>query len=148
MMNKPTVLVVDDSVSIRKQVRAILEKQGYDVREAGNRIGMLNKLEEYGVPVTLVIMDLSLNAEHGFDLVRTLRETPGHSELPVIILTETADRMTVLTAKSLGVSGYIVKPVTADILLERCTTARNSEAHAAKKTKSSSSSGASDGGSG
>lgn len=119
-MAKTVIMIVDDSISIRKQVKAILEQANYEVREAGSQIGMLNLLDQYGSPVKLVLMDLILTSENGFDLINVLRNTDGFSKTPVIILTEHSDRDTVKTAKLLGVNGYLVKPLQPKLLIERC----------------------------
>ena len=113
------ILIVDDSVAIRKQVRAILEKEGCQVREAGSEIGMLNAMEEYGQKVQLVLMDLNLNQSNGFDLIGKLREIPQYREVPVVILTEFADREKVVIARMAGVKSYLVKPIDPGLLVER-----------------------------
>ena len=117
--SKKIVLVVDDSPSIRREVKVILEKDGYTVREAGSEFGMLSSIEEYGIKADMVLMDLTLNDENGFDLVNRLRTAEKYRSIPVIILTEHSDRDNVFMAKMVGVQGYIVKPIKADILRER-----------------------------
>ncbi len=118
-LNGRTILVVDDAVSIRKQVRVILEKAGCQVREAGSEIGMLNAMEEYGKRVELVLMDLNLNLANGFDLIAKLREYKEYRDIPVVILSQYADREKVSIARMAGVKGYLVKPVDPAILQER-----------------------------
>lgn len=115
------ILIVDDSIAIRKQVRAILEKEGCQVREAGSEIGMLNAMEEYGQKVQLVLMDLNLNQSNGFDLIGRLREIEQYRDVPVVILTEHADREKVAIARMAGVKSYLVKPIDATLLVERIT---------------------------
>ncbi len=115
------ILIVDDSIAIRKQVRAILEKEGCQVREAGSEIGMLNAMEEYGQKVQLVLMDLNLNQSNGFDLIGRLREIEQYRDVPVVILTEHADREKVAIARMAGVKSYPVKPIDATLLVERIT---------------------------
>ena len=117
-LNK-VILVVDDSPSIRREVKAILENEGYSVREAGSEFGMMSAIEEYGVKADLVLMDLTLNDANGFELVGKLRAADKYRYIPVIILTEHSNRENVVIAKKLGVQGYIVKPVKADLLKER-----------------------------
>jgi len=60
---------------------------------------MLNSMEEYGKCVDLVIMDLTLKYENGFDLIKKLRSSEKYGEIPVLVLTEHADANSVLTAK-------------------------------------------------
>jgi Response regulators consisting of a CheY-like receiver domain and a winged-helix DNA-binding domain len=113
------VLVVDDSPSIRREVKVILEKDGFTVREAGSEFGMFSAIEEYSVKADVVLMDLNLNDANGFDLVSKLRATEKYRNIPILILTENSSRDNVVMAKMLGVDGYIVKPIIADVLREK-----------------------------
>ena len=113
------ILIVDDSVAIRKQVRVLLEREGCVVREAGSEVGMLNALEEYGQKAHLVLMDLNLNTANGFDLIGKMRTVEAYREIPVMILTEYADRENVTIARLAGVKGYLVKPIEPVLLLDR-----------------------------
>lgn len=126
-LNRKVIMIVDDSVAIRKQVRAILEKEGCAVREAGSEIGMLNAMEEYGLTAHLVLMDLNLHMTNGFDLIAKLREVEKYRDIPVVILTERADRESVAIARMANVRGYIVKPIVPEVLIERikATLAKN-----------------------
>lgn len=114
------VLIVDDAIAIRKQVKAILEKEGCVVREAGSEIGMFNALEEYGRKADLVLMDLNLNTANGFDLIGRMRAVELYREIPVMILTEYADRENVAIARLASVKGYLVKPIEPALLVTRC----------------------------
>lgn len=113
------ILIVDDSVAIRKQVRVLLEREGCVVREAGSEVGMLNALEEYGQKAQLVLMDLNLNTANGFDLIGKMRTVEAYREIPVMILTEHADRENVTIARLAGVKGYLVKPIEPVLLMDR-----------------------------
>lgn len=117
--DKKVVLVVDDSPSIRREVKAILEQDDYIVREAANEYGMLNTIEEYGKIADVVLMDIVLKAEEGFDLVLKLKSIKKYENIPVLMLTEHADRIYVQKAKFVGVQGYILKPINADLLISR-----------------------------
>lgn len=113
------VLVVDDSSSIRREVRVILQKEGFTVREAGTEFGAINSILEYGVLVDIILMDLSLNDVNGFDLVDKIRAVEKFKEIPIIMLTQHSDRVNVVKAKKMGIQGYIVKPINPHILIER-----------------------------
>jgi two-component system chemotaxis response regulator CheY len=113
------VLVVDDSSSIRREVRVILQKEGLTVREAGTEFGAFNSILEYGVLVDIILMDLSLNDVNGFDLVDKIRAVERFKDIPIIMLTQHSDRVNVVKAKNMGIQGYIVKPINPHILIER-----------------------------
>jgi DNA-binding response OmpR family regulator len=112
-------LIVDDSPSIRRAVRAMLEKEGFAVREAGSEFGFFGSLLEYGVMADIILMDLSINEENGLELVKKVRNTEKFRHMPIIMLTQSSDRESVLRARDLDVQGYIVKPVNAQQLVER-----------------------------
>ncbi len=116
---KKIILIVDDSLSIRQSIRVILEKAGYVVREAGSEFGMMNAIDEYGKIVNAILMDITLNQQDGLELVGKLRSTEKHNDIPVIMLTQHSDREHVSYAKSIGVQGYLVKPVQPSVLLDK-----------------------------
>lgn len=118
-MNNAVILVVDDSASIRMQVRLLLEKENFTVRLAGNQLGMMNAIEEYGEIADLIIMDLNLKGEQGFDLIKVLRENSKYKDIPVLVLTEYAEKESVLTAKKIGVKGYLRKPIVREDMIEK-----------------------------
>lgn len=111
MNMEKTILIVEDSLSIKYQVRMILQQIGLTLLEAGGEIGLFNQVEQYGKLVDLIIMDLTLKDEDGFDLIKKLRANPDYSSIPIVILTEHADAKSVMTARELGVEGYIRKPI-------------------------------------
>ncbi|HEX2946062.1 MAG TPA: response regulator [Clostridia bacterium] len=113
------VLIVDDSPSIRREVRAILQKEGITVREAGTEFGLFNTIDEYGEVVDMILMDLTLNETTGFDLVAKIRTVERLKSIPIIMLTQHSDRKNVLKAKDLGINGYMVKPINSQLLVER-----------------------------
>ncbi len=113
------VLIVDDSPSIRREVRVILQKEGITVREAGTEFGMFNTIDEYGEVADMILMDLTLVETTGFDLVAKIRAVERFKKIPIIMLTQHSDRTNVLKAKTLGIQGYMVKPINSQILVER-----------------------------
>lgn len=119
MEDKKVVLIVDDSPSIRREVKVILEKSDYYIRASGSEFGMMNSIIEYGKMVDLILMDLTLNEEFGLDLIENLKAFPKYANIPVIVLTEHADRDNVEKAKILGVKGYLRKPINAELLLNK-----------------------------
>ncbi len=117
-MSVKIVLVVDDSIAIRKQVKMILENKGYQVREAGNELGVMNNVELYGILADLILMDLSLKNENGFDVIYNLKNQERYKDIPVVMLTENASASQVKFAKDLGVQGYLLKPIIPERLIQ------------------------------
>ena len=119
MFTDKKIIIVEDSYTVRYEVKLILEKIGITVVEAANKLGMNNRIEEYGKCVDLVIMDLNLKNENGFDLIETLSDSEKYKNIPVLVLTENASKENVLKARKLGVSGYLKKPIQKDELINR-----------------------------
>lgn len=119
MFGGKRVMIVEDSYTVRYEVKLILEKEGMTLVEAANELGMYNMMEEYGKCVDLIIMDLFLKNENGLDLIEKLKSSESYGKIPVLILTEHAARDTVLKARELGVEGYLRKPIQREDLLER-----------------------------
>ena len=116
------VMIVEDSQTERYEVKMIIGKLGVGVVEAANELGMFNSIEEYGQCVDLIIMDLSLKNENGLELIEKLKQSKKYSSIPILILTEYADKGNVLRARELGVIGFLKKPIQKDELLDRVKT--------------------------
>lgn len=108
------VLIVEDSATVKYEVCLLLKQLGITPLTAGGELGLFAQVEQYGKLVDLIIMDLTLKYENGFELIKKLKETPKYDQIPVVILTEHADINSVLKAKELGVAGYIRKPIKRD----------------------------------
>ena len=78
------VLVVDDDADTRDRLRVVLERNGWTVREAGNGIEALDRVREACPRV--VLLDLTMPVMDGFSFLERLREEPGCSEVPVVVL--------------------------------------------------------------
>ena len=116
---KPVVLVVDDSHSIRKEVKVILEREGYEVRTAGSQIGLMQQVDAYGKIVDVLLMDITLKKENGFELIEKMRTIDAYKHIPVFMLSQHRDPDNVMNAKKIGVNGYLLKPVQPKLLVER-----------------------------
>ena len=103
------VLLVDDSVSVRRFVGQMLEKAGFDVTTAGDGADALVRLAENTYDV--VVTDLEMPRMNGYELIDDLRRRPATRDLPVIVLTTRSGDKHVALAKSLGVAHYVTKPV-------------------------------------
>lgn len=113
------VMIVDDSHTVRYEVRLILEKLEITMVEVANSIGMLNLIEEYGKCVDLIIMDVTLKYENGLELIEKLKTIDKYKAIPIVVLTQHSAIDYVLKAKELGVNGYLKKPIQKDDLVMR-----------------------------
>ena len=103
------VLLVDDSVSVRKFVGGMLERAGFRVVVARDGAEALQQLGEHTVDV--VVTDLEMPRLNGYELIRDLNREPTTSDLPVVVLTTRAGAKHVDLARELGVEHYVAKPV-------------------------------------
>ena len=106
---RPTVMLVDDSVSIRKFVGQMLEKAGFRVVTAVDGHDALQQLVEQIVDV--VVTDLEMPRLNGYALIEDLRRRPATREVPVIVMTTRAGEKHAALARRLGVRHYVTKPV-------------------------------------
>ncbi len=110
-----TVMVVDDSVTVRKVTQRLLQREGYQVILAKDGVDALRLLEDTIPDVMLV--DIEMPRMDGFDLTKNVRSTPRLASIPLIMITSrTADKHR-NHAMQLGVDEFLGKPYPEDDLL-------------------------------
>lgn len=113
------ILIVDDSPTVIEHVKLLLKDYNVKLNTAGSSFGMYQNIESYGKLTDLILMDLTLKAEHGLDLIEDLRANEKYKDIPVIIVTEYVTKEFILRAKKLSVSHYIKKPIKKELLINR-----------------------------
>ena len=103
------VLLVDDSLSVRKFVGQMLERAGLAVTTANDGADALARLGD--APVGVIVTDLEMPRVNGYELIEAIRRRPGLRELPVVVLTTRAGDKHASLARRLGVRHYVTKPV-------------------------------------
>lgn len=103
-----TVLTVDDASTMRKLIGFTLSAAGYEVIEAANGAQALELLKSR--PVSLIASDVNMPGMDGIELTRQIRNLPGCSRVPILILTTESDPGVKAKAKAAGATGWIVKP--------------------------------------
>jgi chemosensory pili system protein ChpA (sensor histidine kinase/response regulator) len=103
-----TVLVVDDSISVRKSLQTLLESKNVRVYTARDGVEALNILENKHVDA--VITDLEMPVMHGYELISRLRKDYRLKDLPIIVLTSRGTKKHQEKAIDLGADGFIIKP--------------------------------------
>lgn len=111
-----TVLIVDDSPSIRRRVRAALEDGGHAVLEAADGATALALLELNRAD--LVITDMNMDVMTGLELVTKIRARHSRQALPVLFLTTEAGDDMKTRGRAVGADGWLVKPADAHRLRE------------------------------
>lgn len=110
-----TVMVVDDSATIRKLLSYILRKRDYVIAEAEDGIDAMEKLSH--VQIDLIIVDLNMPNMDGIEFVKTLRNNYYYTDTPIIMLTTTKDEELKRKAIEAGVNLFLTKPVEPNMLL-------------------------------
>jgi chemosensory pili system protein ChpA (sensor histidine kinase/response regulator) len=112
----PLVLVVDDSLTVRKVTQRLLLREGYRTAVAKDGLEALERIAEE--KPAIVLSDLEMPRMDGFDLVRNLRADPRFADLPVVIITSRIAQKHRDHAVALGVDHYLGKPFVERELLE------------------------------
>ncbi|MBI5849249.1 MAG: response regulator [Nitrospirae bacterium] len=110
------ILVVDDCATTRKLLTLYLKSKGYEVVTAENGLDGLEKVGREGV--NLVLSDLNMPYMDGLEFVKSLRANPDTAELPVVMVTTEADPEEKEKAMKAGANGYMIKPVTAEMVAQ------------------------------
>lgn len=114
-MEKIKILVVDDESRMRKLVRDFLEREGYEVLEAGDGMEALDLFYE-DKNIDLCILDVMMPKLDGWQVLREIR---SQSKLPVIMLTARGEERDELQGFEIGADEYISKPFSPKILVAR-----------------------------
>lgn len=111
----PTVMVVDDSLTVRKITSRLLAKEGYQVVTAKDGVDALQHLQEIVPDVMLV--DIEMPRMDGFELTKNVRSDPQTAHIPIIMITSRTAEKHRNYAMDLGVNAYLGKPFQEDELL-------------------------------
>lgn len=103
-----TILVVDDSASLRQVVGIALKGAGYDVAEAVDGKDALSKLD--GRKIHLIVCDVNMPNMDGISFVREMKNLPSYKFTPVIMLTTEAGEDKKKEGQAAGVKAWVVKP--------------------------------------
>ncbi len=109
-------MLVDDSATILLSISNILGKSGYAVEKASNAADGLAKFKA-NVKVDLLITDLNMPGMNGIEFIKEVRKLPNYKFMPILFLTTESQQAKRAEAKAAGASGWLVKPATADELL-------------------------------
>ena len=113
----PLVLVVDDSLTVRRVTQRLLQRAGFQVALACDGLQALERLSQ-AVPA-VILSDIEMPRMDGFELVRHLRADPRWSGLPVIFITSRLAAKHREHAQALGIEDYLGKPYAEEDLLAR-----------------------------
>ena len=118
IQNKPKILIVDNSEFNRAILKEILEET-CEIIEADGGNEALHKIDEYGMKISLVLLDIIMPEKDGFDVLKYMEEERLISDIPVIIISSEDSANYIRRAYEMGVSDYINRPFDANIVYQR-----------------------------
>jgi len=113
-----TIMVVDDSASIRQVMNLTLKKAGYDVIEACDGLDAIGKLDGSSQRVNLIVCDVNMPNMDGISFLKSLKEKQNHRFTPVIMLTTESQESKKQEGKAAGAKAWVVKPFKPEQMLE------------------------------
>ena len=114
------VLVVDDMLTMRKIVTKTCQKLGFqNIVDAANGALAWQIMNQANPPIELVISDWNMPESTGIDLLKRVRADSRYSKIPFVLVTAEAEQHQIVEAMQAGVSGYVIKPFSADTLKEK-----------------------------
>ena len=116
--NKPRILIVDDSEFNRAILKEILQ-ENYEIIEANDGKEALLKIDEYGMEISLVLLDIIMPEKDGFEVLKYMTEEHLISDIPVIMISSEDSANYIRRAYEMGVSDYINRPFDANIVYQR-----------------------------
>ena len=111
-----TIMIVDDSMSLRQVVGIALKGAGYQVIEGSDGQDGLNKLD--GQKIHLIISDVNMPNMDGLTMVKKIKENPQYKFTPVIMLTTESGESMKAQGKASGVKAWMVKPFKPEQMLD------------------------------
>lgn len=116
-MSTRTILIADDSATMRALLVAIVESLGdYKVVEASSGFEALRLLPRDHID--LILTDINMPDINGLELIRYLRANPNYKSIPVFIISTEGNAKDIEKGKQLGADEYLVKPFASAILKE------------------------------
>ena len=112
-----SVLLVDDEDQLRRVMKDLLERDGYDVFEAADGAEALQQVDKH-MP-DILVLDLNLPGLDGYGVITHLRSRPATEKIPIIVLTAKGDEDNEVRVFELGANDFLSKPFRARALSAR-----------------------------
>ncbi len=113
-VKKETILIVEDSPSMRKFIALSLKLFGYKVILAVDGMDALEKLP--GEEISLIITDLNMPNMDGFEFINNIRNIEKYEKLPIIVLSSLTEEDDIGKSMNLGANTYIIKPFNTQVI--------------------------------
>ena len=116
--NKPRIMIVDDS-EFNREILSEIMQEDYEIVEAESGREALHKLGEYGLGISLVLLDIIMPEMDGFEVLKHMTEEDWISNVPVIMISSEDSENYIRRAYEMGVTDYINRPFDANIVYQR-----------------------------
>jgi chemosensory pili system protein ChpA (sensor histidine kinase/response regulator) len=116
-VRRPRILIVDDSLTVRKIASRLLAREGFDIVAARDGVEALELLEEHTPDV--ILLDIEMPRMDGFEFTRTIKGDARHSHIPIVMITSRMADKHRARARELGVDLYLGKPFQEEELLRQ-----------------------------
>jgi len=116
---QPRILIVEDDKSIAYLLEFILNREGFVTAIAGDGRAAEELFEREAVPPSLILLDVMLPYQDGFQLIRVIRTKRGWHNVPIIMLTANSQEQDIVRALDSGADDYVIKPFQPNELLAR-----------------------------
>lgn len=126
MIQAPTILVVDDAVTLRRTLALSLERQGFRILQARDGWEAIDQLKQ-SASIKLIICDVEMPNMNGFEFLSYRRQTPAFAKIPVVMLTSRSNDKHRWLATQLGATAYFTKPYLEQDFLNAIKTILDSE---------------------
>jgi len=103
-----TIVIVDDSDSIREMIKCTLQNEGFDVLAGVDGLDAQQYFD--GRNVDLLITDLHMPNKDGIELIKDVRQKDTYQQMPILFLTTESQAEKKMEAKNAGATGWIIKP--------------------------------------
>lgn len=117
------ILIVDDMSTMRKIIKNMLSQIGFtnltEADDGATAWPMIENAKRDGIPYEFIVSDWNMPQMSGLDLLKKVRSTEGLEKLPFLMITAEAEQGNVVIAVKAGVSNFIVKPFSPQVLKEK-----------------------------
>lgn len=114
---KKVALVVDDSLTMRKVLSRVLERDGFEVVTANDGMDAIQKLQQ--ISPAIILTDIEMPRMDGFEFSRYVRDNVQTADTPLIIISSRTAEKHRNVATEIGVNAFLGKPVQDDVLIEQ-----------------------------
>jgi two-component system chemotaxis response regulator CheY len=118
MPTKRSILLVDDSRTLLMSMASVLERSGFEVTQATSGEEGLKAISASPATLALIVTDFNMPGMNGVEMIRAARKLSAARFTPILLLTTESEQKKRDDAKAAGATGWLVKPVPADKLLQ------------------------------